>query len=428
MPVYTETIYLERCRELIAEKLGWTSIREWRNYEFNLLSEQIFNSTGVQLSSTTLKRLFGKIKYDHVPSSATLNTLARFLEYENWMNFKSASLVGPPAFISLPNPGGRRRSLIRKLIIACTLVTVLLVTAFGFIVLAEDKTTPGNKNPGDILFTSRPLAQGLPNSVVFQLSSGNIQSDDIMIQQSWDSTKTLKLTKGQKEATAIYYLPGYFRAKLLIDKKITREHDLFIPSQGWLATLDYEPVPTYLKEPELIRDGSLRVSSLVLEEIKKQTKPLSLTYHLVRRFQNAFSDNFTLETSFQNLYGEGPAICKTVKLFILCTKGAFIIPFTIPGCASAINLKLGNKQLDGSSNDLSAFATDPSQPMEVKVEVKKRKAQIFLNGKFIKEQLYEKDAGEIVGFRYVFLGSGSVNYLRLFNGQKAIVYREEFDN
>src|SRR5690242_8785387 len=83
--------YLEKSREMIYRKLGWPSTEEWRTYEFNELSEKILDATGVNLSATTLKRVFGKLKYESLPSSATLNALAAYLGFENWMQFKSTN-------------------------------------------------------------------------------------------------------------------------------------------------------------------------------------------------------------------------------------------------------------------------------------------------------------------------------------------------
>jgi hypothetical protein len=133
-----------------------------------------------------------------------------------------------------------------------------------------------------------------------------------------------------------------------------------------------------------------------------------------------------LESSFQNTYAEGPAVCKTIKLFILCTNGAFIIPFTIPGCASDINLKLSDKTWEGKSNDLSVFGIDPAQRINLKLEVKDRTVKIFCNGKLLREASYTNNAGDIVGLRYSFLGAGSVNNIRMINKEGKQVYSEDF--
>lgn len=84
----------------------------------------------------------------------------------------------------------------------------------------------------NIVFKSRLLANGFPNTVVFNVDLKGIESDNIVIQQYWDSTKTIRLKPGQKEARVVYYMPGYFRAKLIVDGKVLKEHDLFLKAEN----------------------------------------------------------------------------------------------------------------------------------------------------------------------------------------------------
>src|SRR5215204_5409713 len=93
MTMNHDTEYLQLCTRLIEQKLNWRPAEEWRNYEFTELSDKILDITGVNLSGTTLKRIFGKLKYESLPSSATLNALAAFLDYASWMDFKSKQLL-----------------------------------------------------------------------------------------------------------------------------------------------------------------------------------------------------------------------------------------------------------------------------------------------------------------------------------------------
>ncbi|HEX6846238.1 MAG TPA: hypothetical protein VF144_04640, partial [Chitinophagaceae bacterium] len=201
-------------------------------------------------------------------------------------------------------------------------------------------------------------------------------------------------------------------------------HDLFIRSDSWMATIDHQPIPTYIKKDDLLLKEEMTVGENVLKEIKTITKPTWLTYHLVKPFSDLQSDNFTLESSIKNTFAEGPAVCKTAKIFVLCSKGAFIIPFTIPGCISDINLKANDNYLDGNSNDLSSFSTDLSEWANVKVEVKARVMKVYLYDKLIREEKYLQDAGEVVGLRFSFLGAGAVKNIKMLNAKGERVYND----
>jgi hypothetical protein len=417
-----DTEYLQLCIKLIEQKLNWRPADEWRNYEFTELSEKIFDTTSVNLSATTLKRIFGKLKYESLPCSATLNALAAFLGYSSWMEFKSQQSLN-----NLPTVKAEAtlitKGLLQKKIwpVAAGVVGIIAILAFTFL---SGRSVSLIKNEKEILFTSKPLAEGLPNSVVFKVDLKGNKPEKTIIQQSWDTTRTVVLQAGQTEATGIYYNPGYFRAKLILDGKIIKEHDLFIKSEKWMATIDHQPVPTYIKEEDLLSNEKLDVSEKVLKEIKTFTKPTWLTYHLVKPFGNLQSDNFSLESSIKNTFAEGPAVCKTAKIFVLCSKGAFIIPFSIPGCVSDVNLKVNDTYLPGKSNDLSFLSADLSDWANVKLEVKDRVMKIFLNDKLIQQETYKEDAGEIVGFRFSFLGAGAVKNIKLSDGNGNSQYKD----
>src|SRR5580693_606006 len=93
-----EEILKEKCKDLIEAKLGWGGSEAWSNRDFDTLSDKIFEVTGVTLSQTTLKRIWGKVKYDSAPTVTTLDTLARFLGFEHWRDFRQQHTPhNPPA-------------------------------------------------------------------------------------------------------------------------------------------------------------------------------------------------------------------------------------------------------------------------------------------------------------------------------------------
>lgn len=85
--VIPEKIFLDECKKRVEEKLNWADSSEWKQRDFQNLSELIFESTGVLLSLSTLKRLW-KNNTDSIPHPGTLNALAQFLGYKNWVALK----------------------------------------------------------------------------------------------------------------------------------------------------------------------------------------------------------------------------------------------------------------------------------------------------------------------------------------------------
>lgn len=62
--------------------------------EFNELSLSIEKKTGRSISLSSIKRLWGYIKYDGFPSPTTLNTLAKFNGYKDWDTFLMVNIDG----------------------------------------------------------------------------------------------------------------------------------------------------------------------------------------------------------------------------------------------------------------------------------------------------------------------------------------------
>lgn len=84
----SEIKYIQTCLALAEVRLNRGPGSEWTSYDFEKVSDAIAEATGVTLSVTTLKRLWGKVKYNNIPATTTLNALAQFAGYTDWRTFK----------------------------------------------------------------------------------------------------------------------------------------------------------------------------------------------------------------------------------------------------------------------------------------------------------------------------------------------------
>ena len=146
----TVEVLIEKTIKLYESNTGWGDSDEWTNQDFVLLSEKIQKRTGESLSHVTLKRVWGKVKYDSLPNTHTLDTLVQFLGYENWRDFRSQNCNGTASAITVnqingnghddtiadnkPEPKKKKWILKSILFIAIPVVLILL---FVFIVSAH---------------------------------------------------------------------------------------------------------------------------------------------------------------------------------------------------------------------------------------------------------------------------------------------------
>ncbi|MBA4852723.1 hypothetical protein [Emticicia sp. BO119] len=414
--INNERFYIEKCKELLEAQLAWGDSANWQNQDFEELSELIFAKTKVSLSNSTLKRIWGKVKYDSSPNLATLNVLAQFIGFENWREFMKSGVVGrveEPAIAYKPEPDLPTQYTPKKFNWGLVATVIILFTgALWAFQKKSDRLTYSN-----VSFTSTPVAKGLPNTVIFQYNAADSNADSVFIQQSWDPSKRYKVDKNKHEYTSTYYTPGYFQAKLILNNTIVKEHDLFIESDGWLGMIDKEPVPAYLFRHEI--DKIDRNTPIEIDEkgfknlgIDLNKEKLWSSIHKVSRKNTVSSEHFLMETEVKNTFSRGEGVCQYTRILLLGTEGVIIIPLSIKGCVGELQLNIHEKIVDGRTNDLSSFGVDFKDFIKVKCEVQNQKIRIWISDKLAYQGGFVSPVGKIVGTRIRFSGTGVV---RAFN-------------
>ncbi|GAB3557479.1 hypothetical protein [Spirosoma fluminis] len=431
MVVKMNTDSLARCRHQIEQVSGLGAAEGWSTADFERLSDAILARTGACLSVTTLKRVWGKVRYDSSPTTTTLNVLVQYLGYPNWHDFQQQSDQPKPVATSSSPPGtdfpstrtGSRRLWSR---------VVLAVIGIGLagllaLILASPKHEP--LSPEDFSFRSRPVTQGIPNSVVFDYDATASPTDSVFIQQSWDPTRRRLVSRTGHQHTSIYYHPGYFRAKLVVGKQIVREHDLLIRSNGWHIAVLQEPVPVYFRASDLIQQGklSLPASRIEANHIAMQPRPPVVRYRYIRELPGLRSDNFIMETRLRHDYRSGAAACQQTRLMIHGKGVMFFIPLSANGCISDLSLGLAGHQVDGRNTDLSAFGVDFSDWVDLRCEVINKQARIWVNGRLAYQATLPSAPVDLVGITYDFTGTGSVAYCRFRRPDGSVVFADAFD-
>ncbi|RYU96911.1 hypothetical protein [Emticicia agri] len=406
-----ERFYIEKCKEIVETQLSWGDSAHWQNQDFEELSELIFAKTKVSLSNSTLKRIWGKVKYDSTPNLATLNVLAQFIGYENWREFlkNGAIIYEQPFTLDEPEPTIRTEYVPKKFNWGLVATVIILFTG----VLWAFQNKSNGLTYRNIYFTSKPVAKGLPNTVIFQYNAADSNADSVFIQQNWDPSRRFKVDKYKHEYTSTYYAPGYFQAKLILNNTIVKEHDLFIESDGWLGMIDKEPIPAYLFRHEIEKIDEhkpLRIDEKDFESlgIDLNKEKLWSSIHKVSGKNTVSSEHFLMETEVKHTFSRGEGVCQYTRIVLLGTEGIIAIPLSIKGCVGEIHLNVGAKTREGRTNDLSDFGVDFQDFVKVKCEVQNQKIKIWVGEKLAYQGDFTKPIGKIVGTRIRFMGTGVV--------------------
>lgn len=420
-----EINYIKKCLELVETRLNWGESNDWTSYDFEKLSDTIRESTGITLSITTLKRLWGKLKYDNIPATTTLNTLAQFAGYEDWRAFKREVAAPVPVpeiqeVLEIPEipekKSGNRRW-------GYWLLGLLPLGGIFYLLLLSNGRSGTAINSANYRFSSNTtVTTGVPNSVIFRYDAKAAGEDSVFIAQSWDVRRKVHVPADQKEYSAIYYTPGYFRAKLMVGKRIVKEHDLLISSDGWLALIEQEgPVPVYFKKEEFLKDREVTVNENLLSayHLPLQPSPPVLRIYNVQDL-GMKNDHFTFETTLKSEYGQGTAACRRVEVLILCKSNVIIIPLCAKGCVGDLSLIAPGIVVTSKNADLSKFGCDLDQWVKLGLEVKDKHMRFLVNGAEAYTLTFTEAPTDIVGLQYRFYGTGSVKDTRFSKGNRVI--------
>ena len=416
---------LKRLLAIIEEQLDWGDPSAWQGRDFEILNELILEKTKVSLSASTLRRLWGRVEYNHLPSGTTLDTLARFAGFDNWRAFTRSNKdtlvltaskeVIPEELTKQPITSAKKRNWLFKtgLIIAGAIV-VSLLGIYG-------KRTP--VLPKDtILFHTRPVTRSLPNSVIFTYDVKTNPGDSVFIQQSWDPDTRVIVDKNKHQFTSVYYRPGFYHAKLGVNNKVVKEQLLMIPTTGWLGMISQYPVPVYLEQNEFMSKEGMKIpSSLIYKKnVPLGPQPPGVEYYNVGNFEPVPLKEFSFSNEIRNDFHEGAAACQFINIILFTDYTPVIVQVSAKGCVSNLRLLNGGYFISGKDNDLSGFGTDLSQWTKVGCKSVGNKIQYFINDKLVYESprpLYNEN---IIGIGYNFQGTGEVKNVRLDKGNKTI--------
>lgn len=410
---------LQLCLNKIEEKLAWGDGKKWSSADFQQLSELIYQNTKILLSASTLKRVWGRVKYDGKPTTSTLDALAKFIGYANWRAF----VVQESNDSFTITPIQKKMNVKKTLFFFGIGIIILLLAVLSFF-YETDKSRTSHSQPllaKDFSFSSEPVARSIPNSVIFTYDASLAPDDSIFIQQSWDPRRRIKVSKQNQKHTSIYYEPGYFTAKLVVSKQVVKEHPLLVPTDGWLGVVDHAPIPIYLKQHEFIRKEALNASISTIEaHTHNRVTPGIVKYFNVGNFEPLTAGDFSFVSEIKNNYAAGDNACQFSKIMLITDNMPIIIPLSIKGCVSELNIMGVDQAVSGKNADLSKFGVDFSKWISVRCNSDGRKIQYYVNDNLAYEFPLISKNTRILGLAFIFNGTGAVRKITLKNSKRVV--------
>lgn len=403
----------------IIENLDWGPIENWGNYDFDRLNELILEQTNTQLSSVTLKRVFGKIKYDSRPSIHTLNTLSQFRNYKDWRDFLSQSNKTTSPIPSHKPISSTPHIISKKVFSRRPFYGIgfgILAAVILFIAMSSKKSTI--LRPQDFKLDSVKIGKDIPSTVVFRYDASKANTESkIEIQQNWDKRRRTVIQSKDSIHTSIYYYPGFFEAKLIVDEKVVQEQPIFIPSNGWITAVEKSPTPMYVPTSISKIENTLGISPEFLKEnnFHPQSETIWTNYTLVQKFP-VFSNDFSFEALVKNAALGGVNVCQKIELVLLFEGDAMVVPLAKEGCVSNLRLYVPGTEMIGKTEDLSMFGVNGEEWIPLKINSSQEELSIFIADQKVKTLPLTIAPKRLIGFRFRFEGTGWVKDVHL-NGE-----------
>jgi hypothetical protein len=433
---------VEFCMSAICRKAGMADPGSVTQRDLKFLSGQIEAKTGVLISLSTIRRLING-QFSRIPQVATLDAIARFLDYQNWQDFKkitldaaaapsAPALTAPAPVLTARHPAvtPRRRnpSYIRPLSFAGLL---LLATLGLFAVIRIRK--PGIANLEKAQFSAvKVTANDLPNTVVFKYNIDQIDADSFFIQQSWDKNRRVRIYKKNYTLTDIYYEPGYHNAKLIANDQIIKTMPVSIPTDRWFYYVKergVRTIPKYIQpagdpaKPSASTSGpanttaaprSLTLSDLTGNGIDIHKNNQYLQVYFPTRLETN-SDDCDLHFRIR-VDPVSNAVCPYFMTEIFCQHYFMYFISMTKGCSSESSAQFGENDLDGKTHDLSALSTDSKTWQDVEFAIHNRKVSIRINHAEVLAAEYHQPCGLVTGLGFISNGLSTVDSIRFTNG------------
>ncbi len=463
---------LHHCKQTIEEKLTWGPSADWKQRDYECLSKLIFEETEISISLSTLRRLW-KPNYAATPHPSTLEALAKFAGFEGWHQLQQEQLVvedersatetktAPEANVeelvqvkvavtqATPSTAAETNSEAARLetapaqapkfkvggltwlgsALAAGIAVLLLFTLFSHNPAGSNVAPPLPSIP----FSHRTTVQtGLPNTVIFDFDLSQLNDQQVHIQQSWNQAERVQLNPSQKHHSAVYYLPGFHRARLLVDERIVADRRVHITTDDWLplARYDiYDTIPFYLPVDKIRNNGVLHAAPQLLADARLDLSKNKywVSYYNVRDFGAVTGDDFRLEARLRNRLEDGGLTCQKSQLFLLCENEFFLIPLAYAGCVSDMTLLLPDQRLTGKEHDMSAFGCDLSDWRTLTLTAKAGDTRILVDDRELHRHQSGVPAGRIKGMQFRFYGTGALDWVRLYDGQGQLIYADDFE-
>lgn len=387
----------------------------WKHSDFSDFSREILKETKVNISTNTLKRIFGKIVVDdyYLPQQATINAL------KNYSNYIYHEADNDSEVIQSKTTVATNLIFLKKHHFLWAISIIFLITC-GLYFFTKNK----ENNLGLIKLVN---TEGLlPKTAFFDIKVPD--SEDSVFVDFGDKSPLIYLKPEYKKISHAYLFPGNFKVSFKISDSIFNKTKVYIPSNKWLGLGYYkqQDIPnSYYAFPALKtgKDSLFHIPNIQLHKAGLDT--LNSYYTRLCNFTpiKNYSDNFIFETTFKKAISQKGIYCSGMQFQISGIENIIRFNFVSSGCSSRVMNFISEQIISGTKSDLSQFVLNLDQWNTAKLVNRNKKLSLFVNNKLLFQGNYKESLGDLRGVFVEFRGNGYVKKCSLTSLDGKILYR-----
>lgn len=420
-------IWLNKATEL----KNWPKPEEWSNHEFQVLSEEISNVSGILINRNTLRKLVSHLSQGkaYSPRSSTKDAFALYIGFSSWRQFEESI-----------QPIGHKSRKHKQLYWILPIIGISVIVA---LVLLKNQNIYY-----DYDFEITNPVGDVPHTVEFNYNFKNIKTNNIKVDFGHIDPTGVYLLKDMDKNSNIhkecFHYPGGYNVRLFFDEKLNSSHDVWINSDGWFTyVVDIRPyltaveLPTWLLdagvptnhhipfdaiiEPDTLEEGVIQIP----ENKISQLGHISANYHTHYKYFKDFGvdmNNCEFSIRFKDSrFGMGTH-CHEAALYLNGEGGKIGFKFAEEGCSKYTQQRIGDKFISGEKSNLDYLILSYREFTTVNIKSTNDSIYLSVNGVKRKTLPNDQNLGVLRGLHLWFKGSPYIDFVRLTDDKGELVF------
>lgn len=417
---------IDHLKNLVEAKARLPVRESLKQRDYETLIDLIYSETKTRLSLSTLKRLW-KPGYSGTPHPATLDALARFAGFDSWHDCATSDAFDNATTQASRDgkAGGARRGSVSR-----SRITGILAAIAILVVIALLAVIVFGKSPQVSLSDEFIVRDTLPAEVNFAITIKGRLKDSLFLIPTQRPQKRIHIDRKADHVMFPYKTPGFYDVYLEYSNKIVDSCQVLVRTKGWIASVySYNSmkgarIESYFSAEETGKEEKIHIPGKDLEArgISIDGNLFTLFYYVTDPFEMDY-DNFILEARVKSDSVYNFPI-PYYYISLVTRNGLEFVPFTHKQTDRNHAISFNDSFLEGQTNDLSQLAADLYEWNDIRIENHNRNVKIFINGRESLNFTYKKPMKPVYGINFTFLGTGSIEKVRLSD----TLHRQIYEN